>query len=264
MLSVNRLKKIKEILFEKHSVMVSEMASLFGVSEETIRRDLNKLEDEGLVKKTYGGAILTEEYQNALESILPLEQRKSKFFEEKDAIGRKALEIVGKNKIVVIDAGTTVWCVARYLKKLSDMTFITNGILIAQECSQAEDSSVHLIGGKVFKKSMSLIGPQAIRELKEYNADYAFLGTSGINLENGFTSSDLYEAEVKRNMISVSQKVVVVADHSKFNRKGFLTYANFHDIDILITSDLVDEKMLREIQNRGVEVQVCSVLNNTT
>lgn len=112
---------------------------------------------------------------------------------------------------------------------------------------------------------MSLVGPQAEAEMQKYNAHYVFLGTSGISLKkNGFTSSDLYEAEIKKRvMISSGQKVVIVADHSKFYRQALLSFSSFADVDILITSDLADPDILGEIEKKqGVEVIAVSVKKN--
>jgi DeoR/GlpR family transcriptional regulator of sugar metabolism len=254
---VQRRSKIKEILIQEGSVKVSDLVRKFEVSEETIRRDLNQLEREGLIKKNYGGGVLIEELQSAMSSILPVQQRKFQFIKEKDAIGKGAAELVKEGSIIILDAGSTTWCVARNMRQIEKYTVVTNSIDIAQECSQIEGSSIFMIGGKLIKKSMSLVGPQSEFDLQKYNADFVFLGTSGISLRKGFTSSDIYEAEIKRAMISTAQKVVVLADHTKFECQGLISFSNFQDVDILITSDLSDEMMLKEIENQGVKVIVC-------
>ncbi|PYI53531.1 DeoR/GlpR family DNA-binding transcription regulator [Paenibacillus flagellatus] len=259
MIVVQRRNKIKEILLQERSVKVADLVREFNVSEETIRRDLNQLEREGLIQKNYGGAILVEELQNAATSVPPIQQRKFQHFEEKDAIGRKAAELVQDEQILILDSGSTTWCIARHLRNVHNLMIVTNGVNVADECSYIEDSSVFLIGGKLIKKSMSLVGPQAEIELQKYNAHYVFLGTSGISLRKGFTSSDIYEAEVKRAMITAGQKVVIVADHSKFQKQALISFSNFQDVDILITSDLADETVLEEIEKQGVQLIVCPV-----
>lgn len=257
MIVVQRRNKIKEILLQERSVKVADLVREFNVSEETIRRDLNQLEREGLIQKNYGGAILVEELQNATATVPPIQQRKFQHFEEKDAIGRKAAELVQSEQILILDSGSTTWCIARHLRNVGNLMIVTNGVNVADECSNIEDSSVFLIGGKLIKKSMSLVGPQAEIELQKYNAHYAFLGTSGISLRKGFTSSDIYEAEVKRAMIAAGQKVVIVADHSKFQKQSLISFSSFQDVDILITSDLADEAMLEEIGKMGVQLIIC-------
>jgi DeoR/GlpR family transcriptional regulator of sugar metabolism len=257
MIVIQRRNKIKERLFEQRSVKVSDLVKEFNVSEETIRRDLNELEREGLVKKNYGGAILTEEIDNV--AIPPVQQRKLQYYEEKNAIGKKAAELVLDKQIIILDSGSTTWCMARHLDKASNLMVVTNGINVAEECSHNEEASIFLLGGKLVKKSMSLVGPQAEMELHKYNAHYAFLGTSGISLRKGFTSSDIYEAEIKRAMIAAGQKVVILADHTKFQQQGLVSYGSFQDVDMVITSDLADADMLKEIERLGVRVVVCKV-----
>lgn len=259
MIAIHRRTKIKEILFQERSVKVADLVKEFNVSEETIRRDLNQLEQEGIIQKNYGGAILMEELQNNSQIIPPVEQRRFQFYEEKDAIGKMAASLVEGNQIVILDAGSTTWCVARHLRNVPKLMVVTNGTDVAEESSQNEDASVFVIGGKLIKKSMSLVGPQAELELQKYNADFSFLGASGISMRKGFTSSDLYEAEVKRAMISAGQKIVIVADHSKFERQGLVSFSSFQDVDILVTSDLVEPSILDEIRQCGVQVIVCSV-----
>lgn len=257
MIVLQRRNKIKEMLMHERSVKVADLVKEFNISEETIRRDLYQLEQEGFVKREYGGAILSEDIQNAFTVPQPIQQRKFQNFDEKDEIGKKAAELVQDEQILVLDSGSTTWCVARYLRNHRDLMIVTNGVNIVEECSYSDNSSVYLVGGKLIKKSMSIVGPQAVIELQKYNAHFAFLGTSGISLHKGFTSSDIFEAEVKRAMISAGQKVVIVADHTKLQRQAIISFGSFKEVDILITSDLADEKVVQEIENQGVQVIVC-------
>lgn len=259
MIVVQRRNKIKEILLKERSVRVSKLVQEFDVSEETIRRDLYVLEKEGFVKKNYGGAILVEELQNAMSMISPVEQRKLQFFNEKDAIGRKAAELIEEGQIIILDAGSTTWCMAKHLKAMKNLMIVTNGVNVAEECSQNDNVDIFVVGGKLVNKSMSLVGPQAELEVQKYNAHYVFLGTSAISMDKGFTSSDIYEAELKRAMIGTGQKVVVLADHSKFGKQSLITYSSMHEVDILITSDLTDPSVIEAIRNKGVQVITCRV-----
>jgi DeoR family transcriptional regulator of aga operon/DeoR family myo-inositol catabolism operon transcriptional repressor len=254
MIVVQRRNIIKEQLLLERSVKVADLVKKFNVSEETIRRDLNQLEREGIIRKNYGGAILVDELYQTVAVVPPVQQRTFEHYEEKDLIGRKAAELVQDDQIVIIDSGSTTGFLAKYLREVTRLTVVTNGLNVADECSQNEDASVIVIGGKMIRKSASLVGPQAEAELQKYNAHISFLGTSGISLRKGFTSSDLYEAEVKRAMIAAGQKVVILADHSKFERQALISFSVFQDVDILITSDLVNPGILREIESTGVKV----------
>lgn len=259
MIVIERRNKIKEILLDQRSVKVSELASRFNVSEETIRRDLTALEKEGLVKKNYGGAVLVEDLIDAMRTIPPVHQRKMHLFEEKDAIGKMAASLVEPGQRVLIDAGSTTWCLARHLKATPGLTVVTNGVNIADELSRGEEQEIFVIGGKLVKRSMSTVGPQAEAEIRKYNAHIAFLGTSGISLTQGFTSSDIFEAEMKKAMVASADRVAIVADHTKFTRSGLLAFCSFADVDYLITSKLVDAGDLKEIMRFGVQVLLADI-----
>ncbi len=252
-----RRNQIKEILIANKSAKVAELVKKFNVSEETVRRDLNQLEQEGLVQKNYGGAILIEELQK--NSILPIEQRKHQFYNEKELIAQKAAELIMPEQTIILDAGSTTWHVAKESKAKDNLMIITNAMNIAEECSINKTSSVYLLGGKLRRNSSSTVGPQAEIELKKYNANYVFLGTSGISLRQGFTSSDLYEAEMKKAMVTAGEKIVVLADHSKLTRAGLTSFCSFEEVDIFITSDKADDKILYEIEKCGVNVKVVSL-----
>lgn len=257
MLVIERQKKIKELLQKNKSVRVSELEKEFDVSKETIRRDLNKLEEEGLIQKNYGGAVLVEDFPSN-HSILPIRERQRQFYAEKELIGQRAAEFIKSNQTLIIDAGSTTWHVARSLKSIDHLMIITNAMNIAEECTRNESNSIYLLGGKIRRNSLSTVGPQAEEELQKYSANCVFLGASGISLRQGFTSSDLYEANMKKAMVLAGQKRIVLADHSKLKRAGLTSFCQFEEVDVFITSDLADENVLREIEKLGVQIIVVS------
>ncbi|MBM7551513.1 DeoR/GlpR family DNA-binding transcription regulator [Thalassobacillus pellis] len=259
MILVERRNKIKHILKEKRSVKVADLVKEFKVSEETIRRDLSSLEKDGLVQKNYGGAILTEDLSMDFSLIPPVGQRQFHFSKEKDKIGKAAAELVKDNQIVIMDAGSTTWYSARHLKNVENLMVISNALNVVEEVSKNDSISIYLLGGKLKRNSMSVFGPQTETELEKYNADYVFLGTSGISKNQGFTTSDLYEAEIKQAMVAAGEKKVLLADHSKLKRPGLISFCSFSDIDILITSELADKQVLKAIEKCGVEIIVCEV-----
>lgn len=259
MIAAERRNRIKEKLLHERSVRVSDLVKDFDVSEETVRRDLAVLEQEGFVHKNYGGAILVEELQEMSLGILNVQQRQLQHIDEKDAIGRAAAALVTPNQVVILDAGSTTWCTARHLRGTESLIVVTNGINVAEECSHNPDMELFVLGGKLLPKSMSLVGPQALIELHKYNADFAFIGTTGISAPKGFTSLDIYEAEIKRAMVAASHTVVVLADHSKFEKQSLISFASLEDVDIVITSTLTDPNAVREIESYGVKVMTCEV-----
>ncbi|MDN4075313.1 DeoR/GlpR family DNA-binding transcription regulator [Fictibacillus terranigra] len=262
MILAQRRRIIRELLIKNKSVKVSSLVEILNVSEETIRRDLAQLEKEGIAKKNYGGAILIEDYRQH-PFILPVDQRKLQYSREKDVIGKAAAQLVQEGQIIILDAGSTTWYVGKNLKENGRLRIITNSLDVAEECSKDETASIYLLGGELRTNSMSLVGPQAQLELQKYSADYVFLGSSGISLRQGFTSSDLYEAEIKRAMVSTGKKIVVVADHSKLEKTGLTAFCSFQDTDIFITSDLADKDLLQEIANRGIQVIIAPLEEQT-
>ncbi|HXF63571.1 MAG TPA: DeoR/GlpR family DNA-binding transcription regulator [Caldilineaceae bacterium] len=258
LIAAERLARIKEILLQEGSVKTAELADRFRVSHETIRRDLTLLEQDGVIQKAYGGAILDAKLKEAMEAIVPVRRRKLQRFAEKDAIGLAAAALVQDGQIVVLDAGSTTWCVARHLKRLHHLTIITNSVDVVQECAQNGDLSLFVLGGKLNARSMCMVGPQVETELKRYHADVVFVGAVGVSLHKGLTSSDLYEAEVKRAMVEAGQKKVVVADHTKLQQQGLVSFAALADMDILITDDQADAAIVRQLERAGIQVIVCA------
>jgi DeoR/GlpR family transcriptional regulator of sugar metabolism len=257
MIVAERRNKIKEILLNKRSIKVSDLVQEFLVSEETIRRDLHQLEKDGIIKKNYGGAMLIEELNKYDQ--LSVEQRQYQYHEEKDSLGKAAAQLVQDEQIIILDAGSTTSYVTKHLHHVKDLMVISNALNVIDECSK-NDTDVYVLGGKLRKNNMSMVGPQTEAELKNYNADFVFLGTSGISVKKGFTSSDLYEAEIKRAMVSAGKKIVLLADHSKFEKAGLISFCHFEDVDVLVTSERVDRNILKKIEQAGVEVIIAPVL----
>jgi len=252
-----RRHQIKERLLRERSVKVADLVKQFSVSEETIRRDLHELEREGIARKDYGGAMLARDLETVAVPVPPVHHRAQHFTEEKERIAEAAARLVGPGQIVVMDAGSTTWCLAKHLGGIDGLTVLTEHLNVAEQCSSNENAQVFVIGGKLVRGSMSLVGSQAETELRKYNADIAFLGASGISANRGFGSFDLYEAEMKKAMVAAGRQVVILADHSKFERQALISFAAFQDVDVLITSDLVDSRLLRAVEQAGVRTIVC-------
>ncbi len=259
MIAIQRLQAIKELVLKEKAVRVGDLASKFDVSEETIRRDLGRLEKEGLVQKNYGGAVLIKELEFAAHPVPAVSQRKVQFHEEKLAIGQAAAGLIQSSQTIILDAGSTTWCVAQYLPQAYDLSVVTNCLDIPEVLNLSEGSQVVLVGGKLNKKSMSLVGPNTEAEIRKYAADTAFIGTPGFSLERGFMSSDIYDCEIKKAMLQTASRVVVVADHSKFTRGGLLAFAEPGTVDVLVTSNKADPYVLEQLARRGVEIVTCAV-----
>ncbi|TCW31608.1 DeoR family transcriptional regulator [Thermohydrogenium kirishiense] len=233
MLAATRRGKIKEILMKKKSVKVSELCEMFQVSDETIRRDLEELEKEGLIERNYGGGVLKK---NVI--VPPLLFRMEENIEEKEKIANKALDEIKEGMSIFLDAGSTTYQVARAInfKCIKNITVITNGLNIAAELASNTDISLLVTGGNLKNVNYSLVGPDTVEYVRRYNVDTAFLATAGVSAEKGFTTSDIFEAEVKRSMLSSAKTAIVVVDSSKFGKDAMVSFCSIKDVDKVITS----------------------------
>jgi len=246
--------RIRRILYQERSKSVLEFAKILNVSDETIRRDIKALEKDKIIKKSYGMVSLSEENTNLYVPTIQI--RKSKEQKEKILIAKEALKLLNNCQYILLDAGSTTEYIARELRnfnELKNINIITNGLNVAEECIKIDQVNVYLLGGHLRKNTWSIVGPQTTREVKNYNIDIAFLGATGILTEKGFFSSNIYEVEVKKSMVSVARKKVVVADHTKFGNYGLKSFCNFEDIDYIVTSDLVEASILRKIEKNYKE-----------
>lgn len=250
-----RRNRIKEIIIDKKKIVVSELAIALDVSEETIRRDLAILEKSGMIIKSYGGAVLKDSIVNQDDNISNIMDRKITNVSEKNSIGRKAAELVRENQMILIDASSTTLCMIKYLKHIKHLTVITNSIDIAMECSNMKSWDIIVIGGKLYK-SLNLISPNTEHELRNYNVDISFLGASGV-AENGFTSADVYEAEVKAVMLAISKTAIVLMDDSKLAYKGAKVFAPFNKINMLYINKSVNKKDLDMLSQKIPEIILC-------
>lgn len=252
MLAASRKQEIRKIILKDKSVKVSEISKLFNVSEETIRRDLESLENEGVLERNYGGAIIVE--NNV--PVHPLSVRYCENINEKKLIGKKAAELIRDGDIIIFDAGSTTLQIAKNIRSDKHLTVVTNDLNIAYELKNKSNAGVFVTGGKVSHDTMALQGPGTVKSIEGYNADITFLATSGITLKKGFTTSDIFASEVKKAMIRSAKKVVVVCDTSKIGRNALTTFAGISEASEIILAGKIGESTLEEL-NKIVPVILC-------
>ncbi len=245
-----RKKMILDILNAEDKVEVTKLAERLGVSEVTIRRDLSIMEGQGLLAKTYGGAVKLE--QTLLETMY--RDKAGKMSKEKEAIGKYAAGLVKKGDVIFLDTGTTTTQIARNLKNRTNITVVTNSLLVLSEFRTSRNINIILLGGNYRVGSFDLSGPLAERSIETFRADKAFLGTDGISIDGGVTSGDIYTAKVTELMCRLTNKIIIVADHTKINKNSFSKYADIKDINKLITDKNADSSYLNKISKLGVEV----------
>ncbi|WAM32239.1 DeoR/GlpR family DNA-binding transcription regulator [Caldicellulosiruptor naganoensis] len=253
MLAIERRQKIMAMLNENKSVLVPELAKLFNVTEETIRRDLEKLEKEGLLKRTYGGAVLVENYN----VDIPFEFRNVTNIEGKKQIALTLIKYIEDGDTLVMDSSTSALQVAKLLKTKKKITVITNSEQIINELKVFEDIKVISTGGTLRNRSLSLVGPIAENTLKSLNANKAIISCKGFDIEKGFTESNELEAQVKKMMIEIAEQVYMIADHTKMNKTALVNIATLDDVDFIFTDKVLPPSQENAIREKNVEIVYC-------
>lgn len=241
---------IAERLRLEGEASIVALASDFGTSEMTIRRDLDFLEMEGLARRSRGGAISV--LSRAFEP--PILQRATHMADAKRRIGAAGAALLREDETVVLDVGTTTLQMARAIRDDLSVTVVTASLLIATELSAKPRVRTIVSGGEVRHGEMSLIGPSAEGAFAQFNCDTVFLGVAGINAAKGLSEYSLDDASVKRTALGSGRRVVVLADSSKIGQVSFVTIAPIELVDLLITDASPDAPEIRRMKDRGVEV----------
>lgn len=235
MLAVERQAQILELVERNGVVRVSDLAAQFGVSDMTIRRDLDTLVARGSLDKVHGGATTR---RPASTEEPGFDTKSAQQQEEKEAIARQAVQLVRPGSAIGLSAGTTTWTLARYLREVPQLTVVTNSMRVAEvlQADRDMESNVVLTGG-VRTPSDALVGPLAVSALTQLHLDIVFLGVHGVETKAGFTTPNLLEAETNRALVAAGRRLVVLADHSKWATVGISTIAALEQADVLITDD---------------------------
>ena len=242
---------ILELLREFGKVDVADLSSKLKVSAVTIRKDLDLLEEKKLLYRTHGGAILADPYI-ATRKVSEKEKLRP---EVKRRIGLKAVELLSPQDALIIASGTTVQAFARCIENMK-LTVITSAMNVAMELLDKPDIEIIQLGGIIRHSSASAVSEYAIRMLDNFSCSKLFLGVDGIDPEYGLSTTHIQEACLNQAMIAAATKTIVLADSSKFGRRGFSKICNMSDIDWVITDSGISPKMLEAIEEQGVKVTI--------
>lgn len=251
MLAQQRRQVILERIRRTGGVRVAELVRDLGVSDMTIRRDLEVLADRGLVEKVHGGATVTggsvDEPGFAAKSVRQQV--------EKRAIARVAARLVRPGDAVALSAGTTTWTLAHHLVEVPRLTVITNSVQVADVLHRAgrADQTVVLVGG-VRTPSDALVGPVAIAAIRSLNVDMLMLGVHGMSTRAGFTTPNLLEAETDRELVAAARRLVVLADHTKWGTVGISTIARLDQADVVVSDVGLPEDVRTELSEHVGEL----------
>lgn len=250
MFEEERLHKIGEYVQNKSRASVQELCDLFQVSESTIRRDLKELETRSILKRTHGGAVNFQ----AVAFEPTYSEKEDQFQDEKKRIAQKAAEFIEDGDSLIIDSGTTTLYLANELAKFKDLTVVTNSIHLMQKLSALQGINIISTGGMLRTNTMALAGPMAEKSLEQLHVDKAFLGTNGLNIEEGLTTPNLVEASIKQKMIGAADQVFVMADHTKIGCVSFARFGEISDIDACITGSGIAKEVKSQLEKNNVKL----------
>ena len=254
MTTFERRQRLMTILREQPGILVPEVAELLGVSEGTIRNDLNSLAGSGQVRRVRGGGVLLDEQQNRSPIFAT---RVMTHRTAKQSITQQAASLVKDNDSVILDSSTTSYYLACCLKERRDLTVITNGIESARELAKNSSNTVILLGGILRADGTATSVPIGEQFLGDYHIKTAFVSCSGFTPQGGLTEVDIYEAQIKRKMITSSGCTVALIDASKFGRMDLTVFARTDQITHLFTDRGLSPEWVKKLKRAGVAFTLC-------
>ncbi len=252
MFAAERIKKIKEILLEYKHVDVNTLCSLLSVSIATVRRDLDKLEEEGFLSKTHGGAIINE--TNEFE--VQLSGSDDPFLGEKTQIGMIAAEMIENNDIIFLGSGNTCLQIAKNIKEKRNITVVTNNINIVLELAYCKNTNVIMPGGdlEVVDNYLAMTGQYTLNNLEKMYLNKSFFTVNGISIDYGYTVNSREQAALYKLLLANSNESVVVADYSKFDKRAFTQVGPISLIKKVITNVQLDNRYKEFFFDNGIKL----------
>lgn len=253
MLNAERMEKIREYVVKNKFVNIKDLAVQFNTSSATIRRCLKQLEKENFIQSVRGGAVLISD-GNTFEQSYQVKRQQN--IDEKKRIAQAACEFISTNNSIFLDSSSTVFEMTAILPSIRNITVLTNDVIIAGALSQVKDISVTVTGGTLRKNYYTLTGFLAERAMQNIRVDYAFMGVDAINSKGNFMITNTEEIEVKQIITECANKVIVLCDHSKFNRQAFLSLWDYKQIDLIITGKELGDEAYNSYTELGLNIQL--------
>lgn len=247
-----RHSSIMNLLLQRESILVTELADILNVSSVTIRKDLSELEKDQRLYRNHGKAILISPYA----PNRTISEKEKYHTDEKMLIGAFGAQLIEPNDSIIIASGTSVHALARSISPDLQLTVITASLKVSDILSTNDNANIIQLGGSLRHSSLSVVGNNAEEFLANFACSKLFLGVDGIDLEFGITTTDMQEASLNRVMMKAAQKTIVLADSSKFGRRGFSKIANMEDIDHIITDSNVSASVVKQIEEMGIELTI--------
>ena len=251
--TVARRNEILDMVNTDSQVYVDELSAKFGVSEVTIRNDLDQLEQKNLLVRARGGAMRID---GRVGIDYHLSEKDKLHYDEKKRIAKAAVKMIDNSEIILIDSGTTTAELARNLDKVEDLTVITNALNIAMILMQNPGINLTIPGGYLRKNSQSLVGSMAEKAIKNFYVDKAFIGVDGFDTKTGVYTPNIDEAHLNELMIQISNQVILLCDSSKFKKRSFAFICPLDKIHTVITDDKIEAEDHRRLTETGIKVVI--------
>lgn len=246
---LERLNDMEQYILKQGTISLDDLASHYQVSVNTIRRDLNEVIGRGRVRKVYGGVSAMTE-----TAPLPMSVRSAKNRDAKQEIGRLASEFVHDGDTIFLDSGSTVLCMMPYLAQKHKITVITHSLSVMYEASKYQGIQMIALGGLYNHTTSSFVGISTLEALSSIATNTIFMAATGVSLERGLTNTTYFEAEIKRQVVHCSDKVILMADHSKFDYSSTITFYNFEDLYAVVTDRMPSQEYMDVIQKNNIRL----------
>jgi DeoR/GlpR family transcriptional regulator of sugar metabolism len=249
MLSYERQNKIADYIRSNQSVTVKELRDAFDISSSTVRRDLEALESEHLIRRVHGGAVAVSDGEE-----LPILERAAHQAAAKRRIGERAARFVDDGDTILITGGTTTVTLVPHLKGMSDLTVITNSVNCVSQLAHYPDITTVVLGGWLRHSELSLLGRFVDRMLEELRPNKVFHGIYSLSVKGGLMGSDFQEVRTDRGLIAAAPQVIVMADHTKFNRQGVVRLAPITVASVIVTDTEAPNSEVAALKALGIRV----------
>ena len=247
-----RHQQIIDLVTQTGYISTEELVNVFNVTSQTIRRDLNELAEQGLIRRHHGGAASPSSIENS-----DYQERKYFFSKEKQAIAQRVASLIKNGSSLFIDIGSTPEAVAHALLQHQNLRIVTHNLNAAHILMEKSDFDITIAGGNL-RDDGGIIGEATVAFLSQFRLDYGILGISAIDEDGTLLDYDFHEVQVKRVLINASRKVFLPVDHSKFNRHAIVRLGSIGDLDVLLTDSQPSEKITQLLQQNNVQLEICN------
>lgn len=248
---IDRLNAIEQHIFECNNASLDELAELFGVSKNTIRRDLKELLDRGRIKKVYGGVAI-----NDTPTLLPMSVRSQSNMEAKRKIGALAAAQVEDGSCVFLDSGSTTLALLPHLAEKKDVTVVTHSLSALYEAAKYPSLNVIALGGMYCPETASYVGASTVQAICSTNVDTAFIAATGVSLDYGLSNSTYFEAEIKRSVVAHNRRNILLADNSKFDCHAAFSFCAFGQLFAVVTDLAPSQAYVERFKREDVKLFV--------